>query len=52
MIQNWINSLIWNCGCKKPMNHDRKKQQRKFSVISIAIIAFVVLFMVLCLVGF
>lgn len=52
MLRNWIDSIIWNCGCKRPMNHDRKKQERKFSIIGIAIIAFVILFMVLCIVDF
>ena len=47
MIQNWINTMIWNCGCKRQMNHDRKKQERKFSIIGTEIIAFVILFVVL-----
>ena len=51
MLQNWINSLIWACECKRPMNHDRKKQERKFSIIGIAIIVFVTLFATFSLFG-
>lgn len=51
MSQNWINSLIWACGCKRPMNHDRKKQERKLSIIGIVVIVFVTLFATLSLVG-
>ena len=51
MLQNWINSMIWSCECKRPMNHDRKKQERKFSVIGIAIIVFVTLFATFSLVS-
>lgn len=51
MWENWKNAMIWACECKRPMNHDRKQQERKFSIIAIAIIAFVILFMVLSFVG-
>lgn len=43
MLQHWINSIIWDCKCKRAMNHDRKKQERKFSIIARAIILFIIL---------
>ena len=51
MNQNWINQLIWNCDCKRSMNHDRKRQYRKHSIIAWVIIGMVLVMTVLCCVG-
>ena len=51
MNQNWINQLIWNCDCKRSMNHDRKRQDHKHSIIAWVIIGMVLVMTALCCVG-
>jgi len=43
MNQNYVNQLIRDCECKRPMNHDRKNQERKHQLFAYGIIAAVVL---------
>lgn len=51
MLQNLISSWVRNCVIKRPMVHDRKKQERKMSAIAFCCILFIVLFALLSLVA-
>lgn len=43
MNQNYVNQLIMDCECKRPMKHARNKQEHKYRIYACVIIAAVVL---------
>ena len=50
-MQNLINQWIRDGRCKRPMNHDLKRRDRKRCVLAIVICAVVAVFVILCLTG-
>ena len=51
MMQNLTNQWIRDGRCKRPMNHDQKRRDRKHRVLAVAICIIVAVFVGLCLAG-